>query len=120
MTLTKIRTWSSLAQKTSCAEFGECTSNISRATTLAKTTFVTFNTRLRSPGHNLILHFPRLSPCPEFGEANISQNIYQKYSYTNDLRDLENSVKVTQFKLGLHIALALLCTKFDEDTSINS
>ena len=35
----------------------------------------------------------------------------------NDLRDLENEVKVTQFKLCLRLALVLLCTKFGEDTS---
>ena len=35
----------------------------------------------------------------------------------NDLCDLENEVKVTQFKLGLSIALVLMCTIFGEDTS---
>ena len=34
----------------------------------------------------------------------------------NDLCHLENKVKVTQFELGLRLALFLLCTKFGEDT----
>ena len=35
----------------------------------------------------------------------------------NDLCDLEKEVKVTQFKLGLCLALVLLCIKFGENTS---
>ena len=35
----------------------------------------------------------------------------------NDLCDLKNKVKVTQFKLGLCHALVLPCTKFGEHTS---
>ena len=35
----------------------------------------------------------------------------------NVLWDLENEVKVTQFALGLSLALVLLCTMFGEDTS---
>ena len=34
----------------------------------------------------------------------------------NDLCDLENEVKITQFKLG-RLAFVLLCTKFGKDTS---
>ena len=81
---------------------------------LAKTTLVTFNVRTRSPGQNLIFLFPMLSHCPEFGEANISENIERKYSYTNDFLDLEKVVKVTQFEFVLHLALVLLCIKFGE------
>ena len=35
----------------------------------------------------------------------------------NTLCDSEIWVKVTQFELGLLLALVLLCTKFDEDKS---
>ena len=35
----------------------------------------------------------------------------------NDLCDLENDVKVTQFERGLCLALVLLCTTFGEHTS---
>ena len=35
----------------------------------------------------------------------------------NDLRDLENEIKVTRFYLGLHLALVPLCTKFSETLS---
>ena len=34
----------------------------------------------------------------------------------NDLCDLQNKVKVTQFERGLRHVLELLCTKFGEDT----
>ena len=36
---------------------------------------------------------------------------------SNDLCDLENKVKVTWFKHGLHLALVLPCVKFGEDMS---
>ena len=36
--------------------------------------------------------------------------------FRNDLCDLENKVKVTQFELGLRPAVVFLCTKFGEDT----
>ena len=36
---------------------------------------------------------------------------------SNDLWDLKNEVKVTQFELHLRLDLVLLCTKFGEDTS---
>ena len=35
----------------------------------------------------------------------------------NDLGDLENKVKFTQFELGFCLAQVLLCTKFGEDLS---
>ena len=35
----------------------------------------------------------------------------------NDLCGLENMIKVTQFKLGLRLALVLRCTKFCKNTS---
>ena len=61
--------------------------------------------------------------CTTFGEdrSNISSDIERKPSCIcrrlNDLCDLENEVKVTQFKLGLCLALVLLCTIFVEDKS---
>ena len=47
----------------------------------------------------------------------LSGNHFSNAVALNDLCDLEIEVKVTQFKLGLHLALVLLCTKFGEDTS---
>ena len=35
----------------------------------------------------------------------------------NDIRDLENEVKVTRFYTGLRFALVPLCTKFSETSS---
>ena len=35
----------------------------------------------------------------------------------NDLCDLEDEVKFTHFKVGLYLALVLLCTIFVEDKS---
>ena len=48
------------------------------------------------------------------------QDIEWKLAYVvdlNDLCDTENEIKVTQFKLGLCLALILLCTIFGEDKS---
>ena len=59
--------------------------------------------------------------CTIFGEdtSNSSSDIEQKPSFIhqrlNDLCALENEVKVTQFEIGLRLALVLLCTKFGED-----
>ena len=61
--------------------------------------------------------------CTIFGDdmSNIYSYIERKPSFIcrrlNDLSDLGNEVKVTQSKLCLHLALVLLCTKLDEDTS---
>ena len=45
----------------------------------------------------------------------MSRNHLSDAANMNDLCDLENEVKVTQFKLGLRLALVLLCTTFGED-----
>ena len=65
--------------------------------------------------------------CTKFGEvgSNIFQILTENHlalhlSYVvafNDLCDLENQVKVTRFKLGLHLILVLQCITFGEDMS---
>ena len=45
----------------------------------------------------------------------LSENHLSSADTLNDLCDLENEVKVTQFELGLCLALVLLCTIFGED-----
>ena len=52
--------------------------------------------------------------------SNISSDTEQKLSYVgglDDLCNLEIEVKVTQFELGLRLALVLRCTKFGENMS---
>ena len=74
--------------------------------------------RMFSP-HIHLAQVPLYKFCDD--TSNISSDIQQKPYFIsrslNDLCDLGNKVKVTQFKLGLHLALVLLCTKFGEDTS---
>ena len=86
-------------------------------------TFVNLKKRSRSPGFELSLRHALVLMCSKFGEDTskifqiMSENNFP-YAFTlNDLCDLENKVKVTQFELGLLLALVLLCFKFGEDTS---
>ena len=50
--------------------------------------------------------------CTLFGEDTSNNAVA-----LNNLRDLENEVKFTQFELCLHLAFMLLHTNFGEDTS---
>ena len=50
----------------------------------------------------------------------LSENNLAYAAIPNDLRDLENKIKVTRFELGLRLALVHLCTKFGEHRSNSS
>ena len=112
-----------------CAKFGEGASNISSdiqpyfTCRRLKMTSVTSKIRSRSHGSNLVFVLPSMMLlCAKFGEDNqiflqiFSRNHLSRAVALNDLRDLENNVRVTRFKFCLCLALALLCTKFGEDT----
>ena len=86
-------------------------------------TSVTLKMRSRSPSSNLVFVLPWCSCVPclvrilQIFLQILSGNHLSYVVALNDLCDLENEVKVTQFELGLCLALVLLCTKFGEDTS---
>ena len=72
---------------------------------------------------NLRLRLALVPLCTKFGEntSNISWifsgNHLSHPVALNDLCDLQNKVKVTLFKLGLHLAPVLMRAKFGEKTS---
>ena len=86
-------------------------------------TSVTLKIRLRTPGQILVFVLPWCFCVPNL--VRIHQIVLQVLSGNhisylvalNDLRDLENKVKVTRFKLGFRHALMLPCTRFGEHTS---
>ena len=59
--------------------------------------------------------------CTKFSEtsSNNSSDIKRKpfQMALNDLRNFENTVKVTRFELGLCLAMGVICTEFGESSS---
>ena len=85
-------------------------------------TSVTLKTRSRSPSSNLVFDLPScfcvptlVSICQIFLKILSGNHLSYAVAF-NDLCNLENEVNITRLELGLHLALLLLCTKFDEDT----
>ena len=126
----QVRIWSRFELVRQCTEFGENTWNFSwdierkpSFMSLPWMVSVTLKIRSRSLISNLVFILPWCSCVPYL--VRISQ-IFLEILCRNHIScrhlewllcDLENEVKVTSFKLGLHLAMVLQCTAFGEDTS---
>ena len=78
---------------------------------------------LTSPGSNFAFGLPWCFSVPNLVRIRqifleiLSGNHLSYVVALNDLCDLENEVKVTQFELGLRLVLVLQCTKLGENKS---
>ena len=86
-------------------------------------TSVTLKIRSRSPSSNLVFDLPWCFCVPNLVRRDqiflqiLSRNHRAYVVDLNDVCNPDNEVKVTQFKLGLCLALVLLCNIFGEDMS---